>query len=51
MMEGIALILLSNLGTRFLLRGVGYDAPGFWISIFTAKDRISWVKPANTGQT
>jgi hypothetical protein len=29
MMERIALVLLSNLETRFLLRGVGCDAPGF----------------------
>jgi hypothetical protein len=29
MMEGIALIVLSNLGTRFFLRGVGCDALGF----------------------
>jgi hypothetical protein len=29
MMEGIALVLLSNIGTRFFLRGVGCDAPGF----------------------
>jgi hypothetical protein len=27
--ESVAPILLSNLGTRFCLRGVGCDAPGF----------------------
>jgi hypothetical protein len=29
LLESVALILLSNLGTRFCLRGVGCDAPGF----------------------
>jgi hypothetical protein len=29
LIEGVAPILLSNLGTRFYLRGVGCDAPGF----------------------
>jgi hypothetical protein len=28
-LEGVALILLSNLGMRFRLRGVGCDAPSF----------------------
>jgi hypothetical protein len=34
-LEGIALILLSNLGTRFYLRGVGCDAPGFQPGLLT----------------
>jgi hypothetical protein len=35
MMKGIVLILLSNLGTRIFLRGVGYDAPGFKLASLT----------------
>jgi hypothetical protein len=54
MMKGIVLILLSNLGTRIFLRGVGYDAPGFKLASLTLttesaeSNLLTLVKPRST---
>jgi hypothetical protein len=59
-LEGVALILLSNLGTRFCLRGVGCDAPSFQLGLLTlmirsteltlVKRRSTWAHLVNLGQ-
>jgi hypothetical protein len=47
-------LLLSNLGTRFYLRGVGCDAPGFQLASLTLmiesaeSNRLTLVKPGST---
>jgi hypothetical protein len=51
LLEGIALILLSNLRTRFFLRGVGCDAPGFNLGLFNANDRVDQIKHMDFGHT
>jgi hypothetical protein len=47
MMEGIALILFLNLGMRFRLRGVGCDAPGFYLTLMVGQNCWQW---SNHGQ-
>jgi hypothetical protein len=42
--------LVSNLGTRFFLRGVGCDALGFQLRIIDANDLVNPVKRVNFGQ-
>jgi hypothetical protein len=51
--ENVSLLrlLLSNLGTRLSFRGGRLWHPRFLISIISANDRISRVKPADVGQT
>jgi hypothetical protein len=39
LLKEVALILLSNLETRFCLRGVGCDAPGFQLELLTLMSR------------
>jgi hypothetical protein len=45
---------ISNLGTRFFLRGVGCDAPRFLITVINANDRVDRSNPvkhrSNLGQ-
>jgi hypothetical protein len=40
--KSIAPILLSNLGTRFCLRGVGCDALGFQPGLLTLVNRVDF---------
>jgi hypothetical protein len=61
LVEGFTLILLSNLGTRFCLRGVGCDAPGFQLGSLTlmirsteltlVKRRSTWAITSKTSPT
>jgi hypothetical protein len=51
LLEEVALILLSNLGMRFCLRGVGCDAPGFQPGLLTLMIRsteLTLVKQLST---
>jgi hypothetical protein len=48
LLEGVAIVLLSNLGTRFCLRGVGCDAPGFQPELINPNDLVNSV---DFGQT
>jgi hypothetical protein len=61
LLESVTLILLSNLGTRFCLRGVGCDAPGFQPELLTlmsrstmltlVKRRSTWAITSKTSPT
>jgi hypothetical protein len=61
LLESVALILLSNLGMRFCLRGVGCDAPGFQPEYLTlmrrsivmtlVKQRSTWAITSKTSPT
>jgi hypothetical protein len=49
--ESVSPILLSNLGTRFYLSGVGYDAPGFrpgYLTLMIRSTELTLVKLRST---